>query len=225
MKLRNLLACVFALVIGASLIFAESTAAQTSNGTLVGTVTDKTGGVIVGATVKVTSVDRGGEAPRRTGTRHAMIVPYGAYPTAGGEQVMLAVQSDAEWVRFCATVLEDPGLTRDERFATNERRVTNRAALEEHIHATFDALDRPAVIERLDRAGIASARVNPIEQLATHEQLATGDRWATTGTEAGPVRTVLPPWLPPGRAEDLGDVPALGQHTQAVLDWLGDGGA
>jgi crotonobetainyl-CoA:carnitine CoA-transferase CaiB-like acyl-CoA transferase len=152
-----------------------------------------------------------------------MIVPYGAYPTAGGEQVMLAVQNDAEWVRFCATVLEDPGLTRDERFATNERRVANRAPLEERIDATLGALDRAAVLERLDRAGIACARVNRIEDLAGHEQLASADRWTTTATEAGPVRTLLPPWLPPGRAEQLGAVPALGQHTQSVLDWLGLG--
>ena len=163
----------------------------------------------------------GGEAPRRTGTRHAMIVPYGAYATAGGEQIMLAVQSDPEWVRFCEVVLEDPSVTRDERFATNERRVANRAALDERIHATLGALDRRAVIERLERADMAYARVNRIEELATHEQLQTDARWATTGTEAGPVRTVLPPWLPPGRAEQLGDVPALGQHTRAVLDWLG----
>src|SRR5207244_1174208 len=99
----------------------------------------------------------GGDPPRRTGTRHAMIVPYGAYATAGGEQIMLAVQSDAEWVRFCAVVLEDPGLTRDERFATNERRVANPAAGR------------------------------------------------------------------PGRDQGLGDGPALGQQTRAVLDWLGLG--
>lgn len=163
----------------------------------------------------------GGEPPRRTGTRHAMIVPYGAYPTAGDGQIMLAVQSDAEWVRFCELVLEDPSLTRDERFATNERRVANRAALEDRIGATLGALDRKTVIDRLERAEIASARVNRIEELATHEQLRSDSRWTTTGTEAGPVRTVLPPWLPPGRTENLGDVPALGQHTRSVLEWLG----
>ena len=167
----------------------------------------------------------GGEAPRRTGTRHAMIVPYGAYPTAGGEQVMLAVQSDVEWVRFCATVLEDPALTRDRRFATNEARVANRVALEARIDAVFGVLDRKAVIERLERADLAYARVNRIEELAVHEQLAAEERWTTTGTEAGPIRTLRPPWLPPGREADLGDVPALGQHTRAVLDWLGLKGA
>jgi itaconate CoA-transferase len=163
----------------------------------------------------------GGEPPRRTGTRHAMIVPYGAYGCAGDGQIMLAVQSDAEWVRFCALVLEDPSLTRDERFATNERRLANRAALDDRIGGTLGALDRKTVIDRLERADIASARVNRIEELATHEQLQSDSRWTTTGTEAGPVRTVLPPWLPPGRAENLGDVPALGQHTRSVLEWLG----
>jgi itaconate CoA-transferase len=163
----------------------------------------------------------GGEPPRRTGTRHAMIVPYGAYATAGGEQVMVAVQNHDEWLRFCSVVLDDAALAGDDRFSTNERRVRNREQLEELINATFGALDRAAVLDRLARADIACARVNPIEALASHEQLTSGDRWATTGTEAGPVRTVLPPWLPPGRADQLGDVPALGQHTGSVLDWLG----
>ena len=101
--------------------------------------------------------------------------------------------------------------------------MANRAALDERIHATLGALDRTAVIDRLEAADIASARVNRIEHLAGHEQLATDERWTTTGTEAGPVRTVLPPWLPPGRAAQLGDVPALGEHTRSVLDWLGLG--
>ena len=163
----------------------------------------------------------GGEPPRRTGTRHAMIVPYGAYATAGGEQVMLAVQNQSEWVRFCAVVLEDPDLATDERFCTNERRVEHRAALEARINTAFGALPRAAVLDRLARADIASARVNRIEDLAGHEQLQGDRRWVTTGTEGGPVRTVLPPWTPPGRAQHLGDVPALGAHTRAVLDWLG----
>jgi formyl-CoA transferase len=152
-----------------------------------------------------------------------MIVPYGAYPTAGGEQVMLAVQNNSEWLRFCSVVLEEPELAGDERFSTNEGRVHNRAALEDRINTTLGVLDRATVLDRLARADIACARVNPIEALAHHEQLASGERWATTGTEAGPVQTVLPPWLPPGRADHLGDVPALGQHTRSVLDWLGLG--
>jgi outer membrane receptor protein involved in Fe transport len=61
MKLRNLLTSVFVLVVGASLIFVGSAAGQTSNGTITGTVTDKTGGGIRNATVKVVSIDRGGE--------------------------------------------------------------------------------------------------------------------------------------------------------------------
>ena len=100
----------------------------------------------------------GGDPPRRTGTRHAMIVPYGAYATAGGEQIMLAVQSDAEWVRFCAVVLEDPGLTRDERFATNERRVANRAAL-----ATFGISEDQAIGKSTSNFGMAAIQEEAAE--------------------------------------------------------------
>jgi itaconate CoA-transferase len=161
-----------------------------------------------------------GKPPRRTGTRHGAIVPYGAYPTAGGEQVLLAVQNDAEWRRFCVHVLEDPALADDPSFSSHERRVEQEAELDRRINAALEPLDRVTVLARLAAAGIACARVNPIEQLAAHEQLASEERWTTTGTESGAVRTLLPPWVPDGRSGDLGAVPALGQHTQDVLDWL-----
>jgi formyl-CoA transferase len=163
----------------------------------------------------------GGEPPRRMGTNHPTIAPYGAYATGGGDQVLLAVQSEGEWLRFCTTVLEDPGVAADPRFASNERRVEHRDALDGLINRCLAATDRVAVIARLERAGLAYARVNPIERLAGHEQLASDDRWTTTNTEAGPIRTLRPPWAPEGPDGGFGDVPALGQHTRSVLDWLG----
>jgi len=63
MKLRKVFSCVFALVFGAALIFCSNAAAQTSNGTIVGTITDKTGAAVPKATVKVSS-PQFGDVPR-----------------------------------------------------------------------------------------------------------------------------------------------------------------
>jgi formyl-CoA transferase len=160
----------------------------------------------------------GGVAPRRMGASHATIAPYGPFTVGDGSQVLLAVQNEREWVRFCVDVVRMPDLAQDPRFLSQELRVGNREALDAIIAERLAGLDRDTVLKRLDTADIASGRLNPIERLPEHEQL-TG-RWTRTGTEAGPVSTVLPPWAPPGR-DGYGDVPGLGQHTAAVRDWLG----
>jgi len=73
------------------------------------------------------------------------------------------------------------------------------------------------VVARLDAAGIASARLRTPAEFAAHPQLAARDRWREADTPGGPVRTLLPPVTVPGREPAMGAVPALGQHTEAVL--------
>jgi formyl-CoA transferase len=160
----------------------------------------------------------GGTAPKRMGASHATIAPYGPYSTGDGGQVLLAVQNEREWLRFCTDVVRMPELAEDPRFGSQELRVGNRGELDAVIVERLGCLDRETVLKRLDAADIASGRLNPIERLPEHEQLA--GRWTSTGTPAGAVPTVLPPWAPPGAA-DYGDVPALGEHTRAVREWLG----
>ena len=70
---------------------------------------------------------------------------------------------------------------------------------------------------RLDEVGIASARLRTPPEFAAHPQLAARDRWREVETPAGPVRALLPPVSVPGREAAMGAVPALGQHTDAVL--------
>jgi formyl-CoA transferase len=166
----------------------------------------------------------GGKAPARRGTDHATIAPYGAFTTAGGDQVLIAVQNDAEWSRFCAEVLGDAGLATDPRYQTHALRVDNREALDATISTRFAQLDQQQAFERLREADIASARLNGIAALADHEQLASRDRWTDTATPAGTVRTLLPPWSPgpPGQAAELGAVPELGEHTEQLREWLRD---
>jgi itaconate CoA-transferase len=162
----------------------------------------------------------GGEEPRRTGARHASISPYGPYAAADG-QVFLGLQNDREWAVLCREILGRPELVADERFATNIDRVVNDGELTPIIETALAELTAADVEARLDAAGIANARLRTPAESAAHPQLAARDRWRHIGTPGGPVRALLPPVTVTGREAAMGDVPALGQHTAAILAELG----
>jgi len=161
----------------------------------------------------------GGPPPPRNGAAHASICPYGPYPTDDGGTVMMGLQNEREWVVFCGKVLERPALATDPRFDRNERRVANRAELAAAIGEVFGALSSAEVVARLDRAGIANARVNDLAAVWAHPQLLARRRWREIATEAGPLPALLPPGLPWEARMD--PVPALGEHTDRILASIG----
>ena len=158
----------------------------------------------------------GGQEPRRTGARHASISPYGPYAAHSGE-VFIGLQNEREWVVLCERVLGRSDLVADERFASNSDRVKHDEELTEIIEGVLAALTPDEVVTRLDAAGIASARLRTPAEFAAHPQLEARDRWREADTPAGPVRTLLPPVIVPGREAAMGAVPALGEHTESVL--------
>jgi itaconate CoA-transferase len=164
----------------------------------------------------------GGEEPPRTGARHASISPYGPYAAADG-QVFLGVQNEREWAVLCRDILGQPQLIEDPRFATNPDRVSHDHELAAIIDAALRELTAADVEARLDAAGIANARLRTPAEFAAHPQLAARQRWRDVGTPGGPVRALLPPVTVAGREAAMGDVPALGQHTAAILAELGLG--
>lgn len=163
----------------------------------------------------------GAPPPERAGSSHATIYPYGPFEAGDGRVVMLGLQNEREWVLFCEKVLLQPELARDERFSSNSRRHGARDTLKALIVQTFSSLTADEVSRRLDDAQIANARMNTLAELWAHPQLAARNRWREVGTSAGPI----PAMLPPGRTEAfeprMDDVPALGQHTEAILRELG----
>jgi crotonobetainyl-CoA:carnitine CoA-transferase CaiB-like acyl-CoA transferase len=164
----------------------------------------------------------GGTAPQRTGLAHAVIAPYDAYPTADGGRVLLSVQNDREWRRLAAQVLERPELGEDPAFATNAARVAHRARTDALVGQALGGLDADEAVRRLEAAGIACARLRDVHELAGHPQLAARERWREVGSPVGPLRALLPPiTLPGGEEPRMGDVPALGEHTGAVLRAVG----
>ena len=158
----------------------------------------------------------GGKEPRRTGARHASISPYGPYQARGGE-VFIGLQNEREWAVLCDKVLARSDLITDERFATNPDRVKHDGELTAIIEDVLASMTPDEVVARLDAAGIASARLRTPAEFAAHPQLAARDRWREADTPGGPVRALLPPVTVPGREPAMGAVPALGQHTEAVL--------
>jgi len=151
----------------------------------------------------------GGSAPQRVGLNHPSIAPYGAYPAGDGKALIIAIQNEREWHRFCEAVLGKPALAADARFADNTRRCANRLALDREISAVFGALPASALGERLLAANIAFGAVNSVADFAAHPQL----RRAAIAGETGPIELVAPPVTVDGGEPTLGAVPALGQHT------------
>jgi itaconate CoA-transferase len=164
-----------------------------------------------------------GRTAQRTGVRHNMVVPYGAYHCADGD-VLLAVQTDREWRRLCAKVLDAPALADDPRFVTNELRVANRVALESIVDATFGALTQAKVIGLLEAADIPTGAMNDVAQVAVHPQLAARGRWVTVDSPGGAFSALLPPHNLQGAPARMGAVPALGEHAREILAEL-EGGA
>jgi itaconate CoA-transferase len=162
----------------------------------------------------------GGNPVRRSGARHVSISPYGPYATGDG-QVFIGLQNDREWAVLCERVLGAPELTADERFGTNTGRLAHDQELTGIIERALAALTCEQVTTLLDEAGIASARMRTPAEFAAHPQLAARDRWREVGSPGGPVRALLPPITLPDREAAMGDIPAPGQHTAAILAELG----
>lgn len=163
----------------------------------------------------------GAAPPPRAGAAHATIYPYGPFPTGGGDTVMLGLQNEREWALFCERVLQRPELAHEPRFASNSARTQDREALRAIIVEVFASLSAEQVIERLEAAQIANARMNDMHAVWQHEQLRARQRWTAVGTPAGPLPALLPPGVPDAASARMDPVPALGQHTDAILRELG----
>ena len=163
----------------------------------------------------------GASPPPRAGAAHATIYPYGPFETGDGKTVMLGLQNEREWRVFCESVLRRPELAADPRFDSNAGRSAAREALHDLIVEGFARLSAGEVVDRLDQARIANARVNDMHGLWNHPQLRARGCWASVETPAGPVPALRPPGLAAGSRVRMDPVPALGQHSGAILSELG----
>ena len=163
----------------------------------------------------------GAAPPPRTGASHASIYPYGPFQAGDGKTVMLGLQNEREWKAFCDTVLLQPEVAVDARFDSNAKRNANREALQALILQIFAVLTAAQVVERLEAAGIANARVNEMADLWAHPQLQARQRWRTVATPVGDVPALLPPGVNSAFDYRMEPVPAVGQHNASILAQLG----
>jgi len=163
----------------------------------------------------------GAPPPPRNGASHAAIYPYGPFSVGDGGTVMLGLQNEREWQQFCEVVLQRPALAEESRFKGNAARVAERDALLAIITEAFAGLTTDAVLQRLEQAGIANARMNDMQSVWRHEQLNARERWAQVDTEAGAIPALRPPGLPPELLSAMGPVPSVGEHSDAILSELG----
>ncbi|MDF1855300.1 CaiB/BaiF CoA-transferase family protein [Pseudooceanicola sp.] len=155
-----------------------------------------------------------GRSPTRIGLAHPSIAPYGVFSAADGGQILISIQSEREWAKFCAEFLQDKSPISDPRFASNVARVQNRAETDALVGAAFLRHSTAAAIDLLTRADVAFASVNDMEGLARHPHL----RRVEVATPAGPVHFPAPAAIFTDAPRALGPVPALGSGTQAACD-------
>lgn len=149
-----------------------------------------------------------GGAPDRMGLKHSFIAPYGAFACGDGGQVLLSIQSDREFAVFCADVMGQADLANDPRFVSNPRRFENRIALDALVTARFAELTTAQVVDLLEAARIANARLNSVSEVSDHPFL----RHQTTAFGGEMIEMAA---LPLDGAV-LSDPPELGAQTDAL---------
>ena len=157
-----------------------------------------------------------GMPPQRVGLAHPSIAPYGVFSTADKQQVLISIQSEREWAAFCVGVLQAPAMVDDPRFSRNAARVAQRSDTDSIVAKILGALGADVLIARLNAAEIAFASFNDMAALSKHPHL----RRIQVATEAGLVAFPAPAVSARGRERHYGAVPALGEHTNKVLEEL-----
>jgi itaconate CoA-transferase len=165
----------------------------------------------------------GGSAPARSGAHHATLAPYGPFAAADGGTVFISVQNEREFDAFCDRVLRKQPVKEDPRFSTAPARLQNRGALHAEIESCFTKLTTAEVIERLEAADIANARLNDMQGFWRHPQLEARGRWTKVGSPSGELAALKPPFNLDGMEPRMAAVPALGEHSRRILQELGYG--
>jgi len=163
-------------------------------------------------TVPLLYQEHTGKAPARVGVAHPSIAPYEAYTTSDGTEIVIAIQNNREWSRFCEGVLQQPELGTNEAYENNESRCANRAVLVKEIAAVISAHSEQEIRKHLIDSRIAFASLNDLRALSEHPQL----RRCDSATQSGTAHLVAPAARREGDALPAAAIPALDEHGEAI---------
>jgi crotonobetainyl-CoA:carnitine CoA-transferase CaiB-like acyl-CoA transferase len=158
-----------------------------------------------------------GVPPARIGNLHPNIVPYQPFRASDGE-LILACGNDNLYRKFCEAA-GCPELARDARFATNGKRVENRAELARLLGDVFSKRTKREWLEVLQAAGVPNGPINDVAQVFEEPQVkARGVRIELEHAAAGRLSMVASPMRFSGTPIEYQSAPpVLGQHTAEVL--------
>ena len=172
---------------------------------------------VAGLTTRATYSFATGEPYPPFGRRHNYFAPEGVYEVADGD-VQLSVITDRHWRRFCEAV-DAPGLAADERFEEVNRRVSNRAELDDLLVDLLVEWSAEDLVAALRERDVPAARVNDTVSVWDHPQVRAREMRRTMDHPgAGEVDTLGFP-VKYDRIEPRIDrhPPGLGEHTVEVL--------
>jgi formyl-CoA transferase len=153
-----------------------------------------------------------GQPPKRIGLAHPSIAPYGVFRSSDGKDILISIQSEREWKKLCAEVLDQPDLPKDPRLANMVERVKNRKLTDGIVAESFAAMTREVLLQRLADADIAFAEVNTMDDLAHHPHL----RRIEVDTPNGVVSYPAPAAIVMGEPRHYGAVPAIGESPASA---------
>ena len=153
-----------------------------------------------------------GTPPKRIGLAHTSIAPYGVFTSKDDRDILISIQSEREWKKLCAEVMEMPDLPSDPRFSNMVERVRNRKLTDDTVGGVFRTMTRDELLKRLTDADIAFAEVNTMDDLSVHPHL----RRIQVTTPNGVVAYPAPASIVIGEQRYYGAVPAVGESTSEI---------
>jgi len=158
-----------------------------------------------------------GTPPGRIGNLHPNIVPYQPFRSSDGE-VIVACGNDNLFRKFCDAA-GCPGLAQDPRFATNGKRVENRAEITRLIQDIFRGKTTAEWLGLLEAAGVPNGPINDVAQVFEEPQVrARGVKIEVEHAAAGKLPLVASPMRFSGTALEYRlPPPLLGEHTDQIL--------
>ena len=151
--------------------------------------------------------DYGGKAPKRLGLAHPSICPYGAFKTADGKIILISIQNEREWKRFCTDILEDSDYSA--KFPDNQTRVKNRKEVDDFVDRVISRMLHKEAAARMKKSEIAFGTLNNVRDFSNHPVL----RRAVISMADAEIEIPSPPAIFDNKpTEILGKVPELNQH-------------